>query len=94
VNASIAVSGNKQINIRANWQEKVILWIAGICRSGSGKTPFTYQRGRSILKSIQRQSQEQHKQELEQSKNQEINKTRKLIRKRLLADGLTISTVM
>ncbi len=90
VNASIAIGGNKKINIRPNWQEKAILWVASIGKSGSGKTPLHNQCGGFFLQSIQLRWREQYNQELEQFKNQEVNKPPKPIRKRLIANGLTI----
>ena len=93
VNASIAIGGHKQIVIEVNWQEKAILWLASIGKSGMGKTPLRRECGSRCLEEQQKEWHLQFKHELEEWQHQDDGKTLKPVRKRWMANSLTLETL-
>ena len=93
VNASIAIGGHKQIVIEVNWQEKAILWLASIGKSGIGKTPLSRQCGGKCLDEQQKEWHLQFKQELEEWQRQDDSKMLKPVRKRWMVNSITLETL-
>ena len=88
-NASVAVGGNKSIEIRSDWSEKPILWLTSIGNSGSGKTPLNHKCGGDLLESHQNRWHDQYEREKAQWQTED-SKSPKPIRQYLKTNSLTI----
>ena len=93
VNASIAIGGHKQIVIEVNWQEKAVLWLASIGKSGMGKTPLSRECGSKCLEEQQKEWHLQFKHELEEWQHQDDGKMLKPVRKRWMVNSITLETL-
>ena len=88
-NASVAVGGNKSIEIRSDWSEKPILWLTSIGNSGSGKTPLNHKCGGDLLEFHQNRWHDQYEREKAQWQAED-SKSPKPIRQYLKTNSLTI----
>ena len=96
MNASVAVGGNKQLVIRADWLEKACIWLASIGKSGLGKTPLNRKCGGKLLEAQQLQWKLEADEEIKEWKRL-VRKTEqgeeppeKPVRKRWIANSLTL----
>ena len=90
INTSIAIGGNKQLEVGHEHEEKALLWLAAIGKSGTGKTPLNRKCGGALLEQQQKDWANQYRDDLEVSQREENQGVPRLVRRRWIANSLTL----